>query len=50
MHVFLVSLLKVIDGRKNVVKFANKTPIMLTSKRFVYIFSPSQRREAPFRA
>ena len=33
------SLLKVIDGRKNVVKFANiKTPIMLTSKRFVYIF------------
>ncbi len=32
------SLLKVIDGRKNVVKFANKTLIMLTSKRFVYIF------------
>ena len=45
LHLYVVqsclvifSLLKVIDGRKNVVKFANKTPIMLTSKRFVYIF------------
>ncbi len=54
LHLYVVqsclvvfSLLKVIDGRKNVVKFANKTPIMLTSKRFVCIFSPSQRREAP---
>ena len=44
LHLYVVqsclvvfSLLKVIDGRKNV-KFANKTPIMLTSKRFVYIF------------
>ncbi len=45
LHLYVVqiclvvfSLLKVIDGRKNVVTFANKTPIMLTSKRFVYIF------------
>ena len=45
LHLYVVqsclvvfSLLKVIDGRKNVVNFANKTPIMLTSKRFVYIF------------
>ncbi len=45
LHLYVVqsclvvfSLLKVIDGRKNVVNFANKTLIMLTSIRFVYIF------------